>query len=205
MIPKSPKARRCTYNNPATLWALVSTLSIAQFLVRTLIASPFPYCCLSYPLIYACTLIHFARTLLAARRATGDRFQHDRARVVCIRGGSGDSASIGTEQHHTEKSPIRYVDIFKGYHGFRGSSAWPRRAVAIDGIDTGNSNTNKTRTINSIDGGVQLDGVNRGGAWGRAPEDDVSLGRMLRFILPTLGIWLASPILSLVDAGVVGE
>ncbi|CAM9212103.1 unnamed protein product [Sphacelaria rigidula] len=27
---------------------------------------------------------------------------------------------------------------------------------------------------------------------------------MLRFILPTLGIWLASPILSLVDAGVVG-
>ncbi|CAN0165342.1 unnamed protein product [Discosporangium mesarthrocarpum] len=27
---------------------------------------------------------------------------------------------------------------------------------------------------------------------------------MLRFILPTLGIWLAAPIMSLVDAGVVG-
>lgn len=42
--------------------------------------------------------------------------------------------------------------------------------------------------------------------WGeQTPEDDISYGRMLRFILPTLGIWLASPIMSLVDAGVVGE
>lgn len=44
------------------------------------------------------------------------------------------------------------------------------------------------------------------GGWGEQNEDDnVSYARMLKFILPTLGIWLASPIMSLVDAGVVGE
>lgn len=31
-----------------------------------------------------------------------------------------------------------------------------------------------------------------------------SLGTLLRFTLPTLGIWLASPIMSLVDTSVVG-
>lgn len=41
--------------------------------------------------------------------------------------------------------------------------------------------------------------------WGKQDEDgNVSYARMLKFILPTLGIWLASPIMSLVDAGVVG-
>ncbi|CAM9305520.1 unnamed protein product, partial [Choristocarpus tenellus] len=39
--------------------------------------------------------------------------------------------------------------------------------------------------------------------WDGRVDDDVSFGKMLRFILPTLGIWLASPIMSLVDTGVV--
>lgn len=44
------------------------------------------------------------------------------------------------------------------------------------------------------------------GGWGEQKDDgNVSYTRMLKFILPTLGIWLASPIMSLVDAGVVGE
>lgn len=58
---------------------------------------------------------------------------------------------------------------------------------------------------NSSSSSDRIDGQKAAGRkWGEAAEGDVSYGRMLRFILPTLGIWLASPILSLVDAGVVG-
>lgn len=66
---------------------------------------------------------------------------------------------------------------------------WPRPAVAIDGVDT-----------ESKEAAAVVDG------WGAQHEnDEVSYSKMLKFILPTLGIWLASPIMSLVDAGVVGE
>lgn len=68
------------------------------------------------------------------------------------------------------------------------SQAWPRPAVAIEGIDTESAEASVSE-----------------GWGGQKQDDDVSYSRMLRFILPTLGIWLASPILSLVDAGVVGE
>lgn len=69
------------------------------------------------------------------------------------------------------------------------SKAWLSAAVAIEGVHTENE---------------EAAPVPEG--WGeQTPEDDVSYGRMLRFIMPTLGIWLASPIMSLVDAGVVGE
>ena len=65
----------------------------------------------------------------------------------------------------------------------------PWAAVAIEGVDTENK-----------------EAVPVPEGWGeQTPEDDISYARMLRFILPTLGIWLASPIMSLVDAGVVGE
>ncbi len=62
--------------------------------------------------------------------------------------------------------------------------------MAIDGAET-----DKKEAEEAVEGG-----------WGKQDEDgSVSYARMLRFILPTLGIWLASPIMSLVDAGVVGE
>lgn len=35
-------------------------------------------------------------------------------------------------------------------------------------------------------------------------SDEISYGTMLRFVVPTLGIWVAGPLLSLVDTGVVG-
>lgn len=81
-----------------------------------------------------------------------------------------------------------------GYDGIRppGSQqqAWQRSAVAVDGVEVG-----KEAAEAAEDDG-----------WGEQQGDDsVSYARMLKFILPTLGIWLASPIMSLVDAGVVGE
>lgn len=72
-----------------------------------------------------------------------------------------------------------------------------QRAVAIDGIERDSS---KSRS--------QHDNTEKfqSGRWGgQVEEEDVSFGRMLRFIIPTLGTWLAWPILSLVDAGVIGE
>lgn len=73
--------------------------------------------------------------------------------------------------------------------------AWPRSAVAIEGVDTDSKDSKDNKEAAPVPEG-----------WGeQTPEDDISYGRMLRFIMPTLGIWLASPIMSLVDAGVVGE
>lgn len=65
--------------------------------------------------------------------------------------------------------------------------------MAVDGVEVDTSGS-KEATSAAEDG------------WGKQDEDgNVSYARMLKFILPTLGIWLASPIMSLVDAGVVGE
>lgn len=69
---------------------------------------------------------------------------------------------------------------------------WPRRhrAVAIEGIDAKNTGESSSRD-----------------RWGDQSnkDDDISYAKMLKFILPTLGIWLASPIMGLIDAGVIGE
>lgn len=64
--------------------------------------------------------------------------------------------------------------------------------MAIDGVEVEEDSKGVAATIE--------------GGWGEQKDDgNVSYARMLKFILPTLGIWLASPIMSLVDAGVVGE
>lgn len=76
--------------------------------------------------------------------------------------------------------------------------SWSRGAVAIEGVET-------EHLDDSDDGVGQLEQAEEVGGWGARPDDDVSFARMIKFILPTLGIWLASPIMSLVDAGVVGE
>ncbi|CAM9472831.1 unnamed protein product [Scytosiphon promiscuus] len=69
---------------------------------------------------------------------------------------------------------------------------WQRSAVALDGVEVDKDREEPAEPAGS-------DG------WGGQNEDEnVSYARMLKFILPTLGIWLASPIMSLVDAGVVG-
>ncbi|CAM9150744.1 unnamed protein product [Ectocarpus sp. 12 AP-2014] len=68
---------------------------------------------------------------------------------------------------------------------------WRRSAMAIDGVEVEEDSKGVAATIE--------------GGWGEQKDDgNVSYTRMLKFILPTLGIWLASPIMSLVDAGVVG-
>lgn len=69
------------------------------------------------------------------------------------------------------------------------SQEWSRSAVAIEGVDT---ESKEKAAVPEGWGGDKLD-------------DHVSYSRMLRFVLPTLGIWLASPTMSLVDAGVVGK
>ncbi|CAM9697335.1 unnamed protein product, partial [Hapterophycus canaliculatus] len=70
---------------------------------------------------------------------------------------------------------------------------WQRSAVALDGVEVGKGSDETAEPADS------------GKGWGGQNEDEnVSYARMLKFILPTLGIWLASPIMSLVDAGVVG-
>lgn len=64
--------------------------------------------------------------------------------------------------------------------------------MAIDGVEVEEDSKGVAATIE--------------GGWGEQKDDgNVSYTRMLKFILPTLGIWLSSPIMSLVDAGVVGE
>lgn len=69
---------------------------------------------------------------------------------------------------------------------------WQRSAATVDGIEV---DSGSKEAVQAAEDG-----------WGKQDEDgNVSYARMLKFILPTLGIWLASPIMSLVDAGVVGE
>lgn len=38
-----------------------------------------------------------------------------------------------------------------------------------------------------------------------AADEHTSYRAILKFILPTLGIWLAGPLMSLVDTGIVGQ
>lgn len=97
----------------------------------------------------------------------------------CARGvrtrGGGQSSGAGLDEAQRPGSQQR--------------QAWQRSAVAVDGVEAGTEEAE-----------VAEDG------WGEQKgNDSVSYARMLKFILPTLGIWLASPIMSLVDAGVVGE
>lgn len=69
---------------------------------------------------------------------------------------------------------------------------WQRSAIAVDGVEVDNGSKEVAQAAED--------------RWGKQDEDgNVSYAKMLKFILPTLGIWLASPIMSLVDAGVVGE
>ena len=97
----------------------------------------------------------------------------------------------------------------------RGGGSQPS-GNALDGIQLPASQQQQRqrwqRPAMAVDDGVEVDSGSKEatpaaeGGWGKQDEDgNVSYARMLQFILPTLGIWLASPIMSLVDAGVVGE
>lgn len=105
-----------------------------------------------------------------------------RLRIRCARnpgGHSGDLPRVNGLGGTRISTPLR--------------QQWQRSAVALDGVEVDKDRDEPSEPADSS-------------GWGGQNEDEnVSYARMLKFILPTLGIWLASPIMSLVDAGVVGE
>ncbi|CAM9851925.1 unnamed protein product [Ectocarpus sp. 6 AP-2014] len=130
--------------------------------------------------------------------------------IVSVAVGFSPPTSLGSTTGHgaTGRTPVSSARVgerlrvrcARGIHARGGGDRhgrdgirrpWRRSAMAIDGVQVEEDSKGVAATIE--------------GGWGEQKDDgNVSYTRMLKFILPTLGIWLASPIMSLVDAGVVG-